>query len=237
MLEKTRGIVLRTTPYGDSSVIGHIYTEQLGMQSYIMNGVRNQKGAIRPAHLMPLNLVELVAYHKENQEIHRINELKCDPILQRVHFDVYKRSMALFLTELLDACIGERESDPELFQFVWHYVELLDMADVPLSNFAIAFLLRFSRFLGFAPEQVYEEGFVLEMAEGRFVEPQKALGASMGSSVSYWCFAILQERNWMDLKIPLEQRRQLLDDLIRYYDLHVLHGRTIKSHHILREII
>lgn len=237
MLEKTRGIVLKSTPFRDSSVIAHIYTEEFGMQSYLINSVRNQKGAIRPAHLMPLNLVELIAYHKENQEIHRIRELKCDPVLQNIHFDVNRRSLTLFLTELLDSCIGESEANPELFRFVWQFVELLDMDHVPLHNFASAFLLRFAGYLGFAPEEKYEEGDVLQLQEGTFVQALRAQGPVMSATCSFWCNRIQKSSDWPELKIPLEERRQLLDDLIDYYRHHVLHGRNIKSHLILREIL
>jgi hypothetical protein len=41
---KTRGIVLKTTDYGESSVIVQVFTEKLGLQSYIINGVKKAKG-------------------------------------------------------------------------------------------------------------------------------------------------------------------------------------------------
>ena len=43
MITKTRGIVLNYIKYGDTSIICKIYTEQFGLQSYIINGIRNSK--------------------------------------------------------------------------------------------------------------------------------------------------------------------------------------------------
>src|SRR5580700_1042763 len=40
MIHKTKGIVLRTVKYGETSVIVSIYTELFGLQSYIINGIR-----------------------------------------------------------------------------------------------------------------------------------------------------------------------------------------------------
>lgn len=40
MIHKTKGIVIRVVKYGETSVIVSIYTELLGIQSYIVNGVR-----------------------------------------------------------------------------------------------------------------------------------------------------------------------------------------------------
>ena len=40
MTHKTKGIVLRTVHYGETSVITSVYTELFGLQSYIVKGVR-----------------------------------------------------------------------------------------------------------------------------------------------------------------------------------------------------
>ena len=43
MLHSTKGIVLRTIKYGDTSIVVAIYTELFGVQSYLVNGVRTEK--------------------------------------------------------------------------------------------------------------------------------------------------------------------------------------------------
>ena len=48
MLTKTRGIVVRNVNFKDNSVICHIYTEDFGSQQFMLHGVRNQKGNVRP---------------------------------------------------------------------------------------------------------------------------------------------------------------------------------------------
>ena len=40
MLQKTKGMVLRNVKYGETSLIVTIFTEMLGIQSYLVNGVR-----------------------------------------------------------------------------------------------------------------------------------------------------------------------------------------------------
>ena len=40
MTHKTKGIVLRTIQYGETSIITSVYTELFGLQSYIVKGVR-----------------------------------------------------------------------------------------------------------------------------------------------------------------------------------------------------
>ena len=40
MLHQTKGIVLRTIKYGETSIVVNIFTELFGIQSYLVNGVR-----------------------------------------------------------------------------------------------------------------------------------------------------------------------------------------------------
>ena len=111
MLTKTRGIVVRNTNFKDNSVISHIYTQDYGSQSFMLHGVRNHKGAIRPSHIMSLSLVDLVFYKKDNAGIQQIKELRCSPVLQTIHFDILKNSVALFIAEIINATVPEEEQN------------------------------------------------------------------------------------------------------------------------------
>ncbi|WP_315819946.1 DNA repair protein RecO [Paraflavitalea speifideaquila] len=52
MIHSTKGVVLKTVKYGETSVIVTIYTELFGIQSYLVNGVRTstKKGRARPIY-------------------------------------------------------------------------------------------------------------------------------------------------------------------------------------------
>ena len=62
MIAKTRGIVLRNTNYSENSVVSKIFTEVFGVQSYLINGIRNNKGAIKTAIIQPLNILDLEVF-------------------------------------------------------------------------------------------------------------------------------------------------------------------------------
>ena len=42
MIQQTKGIVLSSVKYAESSIICRIYTEALGVQSFLINGVRKR---------------------------------------------------------------------------------------------------------------------------------------------------------------------------------------------------
>ena len=46
MLLSTPGLVLHTTPYAETSVVCKVFTRQLGMRSYIIKGVRGNRGRV-----------------------------------------------------------------------------------------------------------------------------------------------------------------------------------------------
>ncbi|MDX5321894.1 MAG: DNA repair protein RecO, partial [Bacteroidota bacterium] len=157
MLVHTQGIVLHAIKYGDTSLITRIYTRQQGLQSFLVKGVRSQKGSIRPSHLMPLNLLELVYAQRQNKQLHTLKELKCDPVLFEVHAHPVKRGIALFISELLNRCIREEESNAGLFDFLSGSIQILDLHQDHLGLFPHHFCLQLSRYLGFFPDLNYTE--------------------------------------------------------------------------------
>ncbi|MBL7720826.1 MAG: recombination protein O N-terminal domain-containing protein, partial [Chitinophagaceae bacterium] len=66
-LHKTKGIVLRTVKYGETSVIVTLFTELFGIQSYLVNGVRasSKKGTGKANMFQPAAILDLVVYHNE----------------------------------------------------------------------------------------------------------------------------------------------------------------------------
>ena len=77
MLHKTKGIVIGYIPYRESSIIVKLYTENFGIQSYIENGVRSAKGKNKIALFQPMTLLDVVVYHNDKKDLHRISEIKC----------------------------------------------------------------------------------------------------------------------------------------------------------------
>ena len=117
MLVKTRGIVLNHIKYGETSIVVHIYTEELGRQSYIVNSVRTPKKKNLLALLQPLTLLDLEVYHKNKQELHRIKELKIEWPFKTIPFHPLRRAIAFFITELLSMSLREEEANSNLFQY------------------------------------------------------------------------------------------------------------------------
>ena len=240
MLHKTRGIVLKTTDYGESSVITQIFTEKLGLQSYIINGVKKPKAKISRNMLQPLHLLDLVVYHKGTGGVQRISELKTSPVLQSIPYDVIKSSMAMFLNEVLYKCIRQQTEDEHLFDFVFSTVEWLDHQNAGLANFHLLFLTHLTRYLGFYPDRyMADEADYFDLKDGVFkrYKPDGLLYLSPPHTQNFSRLLQCTFENLPNLKFSNEERRYLIGKLLEYYALHIEGFGNIHSHEILEEVL
>ncbi|MEQ8425517.1 MAG: DNA repair protein RecO, partial [Cyclobacteriaceae bacterium] len=150
MLHKTKGIVFRFTPYGETSIIVNIFTEAFGLQSYIVNSVRSKTGKAKIAIYQPLTLLDLVVYHKENAGILRIKEATCAYPYQHLQSDSIKSCIGLFVCEVLNKTVKEQVHAAELCQFIYDSLVVLDRMLRP-ENFHLRFLIKLTKYLGFGP--------------------------------------------------------------------------------------
>lgn len=220
MLHKTQGVVFRFTKYGESSIIVNIFTEMLGLQSYIVNGVRSRTGKNRIALFQPLTLLELVVYHRENANINRIKEVKCLYPYQTIHLDIRKSTVALFINEIINKTIKDESHAAEMCGFMIRSFVTLDQMENQVENFHLRFLLKLSRLLGFGAYNVNE-----------------VLGARMIDKPTEEILIQLIESEYTDpLSISNAQRREILDVLLRFYGDHMALGE-IRSVQVLRDVI
>ncbi len=151
-LHKTKGIVLRTVKYGETSVIVTVFTELFGVQSYLVNGVRTstKKGSGKASLFQPAAILDLVVYHNELKHLNRIKEFKWGFLYQHILSDVQKNAVALFMVELLTKCLKQPEPNPDLFQFTEDCFLYLDKSNgTAMANLPLFFALHLTHFFGF----------------------------------------------------------------------------------------
>jgi DNA repair protein RecO (recombination protein O) len=241
MLKKCRGIVLSTVNYSENSVVLKCYTDAFGLQTYMINGVKGKKGGIRPSQLMPLSILELEVYHQQNKNLQRIKELKCVPQLHHLHFVMAKSSVALFMAELLNRSLREEsELDENLFEFLFHSIQIVDLTEENLSHFPVFFMLQLSKYLGFFPKDNYSETLTdFSLMEGLFMAnspntPDYCKGA-YGFGLNQFIHTDFD--SFHTLKIPADVRKVLLDKMVRYFQLHLMLFGELKSPRVLHEVL
>lgn len=221
MIQKTRGIVFRFTRYGETSIIVTIFTEAFGIQSYIVNGVRSKTAKNKIALYQPLTLVNLVVYHRENANLERIKEINCFHPYHSLTVDIKKSTIAMFITELLNKTVKEESHAGNVFQFVVDALVTIDSLDRNVENAHLLFLIKLSRYLGFGPQFANE-----------------VLGGRVTDEATEFILQKLLTSNF-DAMIPItsDQRKQLLDLLLKFYAEHLENFGELKSVQVLREVL
>ena len=119
---KSRGIVLHTIKYGDSSMVAYLLTEAGGRRNFMVQGVRSARGrGSKLALFQPMFALEFEGLESPRQQLDRFREVRSGLVLQSIPFDVRKSTVALFMAEVLYRLVKESEPNRALFDFVWGY--------------------------------------------------------------------------------------------------------------------
>ncbi|NOT51661.1 MAG: DNA repair protein RecO [Chitinophagaceae bacterium] len=243
-LHKTKGIVLRTVKYGETSIVVTILTELFGVQSYLVNGVRasTKKGTGKANLFQPAAILDLVVYHNESKQLNRIKEFKWSYLYKNIFSDVPKNAVSLFMVELLTKCLKQPESNPELFHFTEDIFLKLDESDgAVFANLPLFFALHLPFHFGFRMDDNYnEKNRFLDLHEGSFVSdhPQHPhFLEDKQAGVASQLLKVQQPDELKDLKLNHDFRRHLLQRFEDYYRLHIHDFGTMKSLPVLREIL
>jgi DNA repair protein RecO (recombination protein O) len=243
-LHDTRGIVLRTVKYGETSVIVTIFTELFGVQSYLVNGVRtsSKKGSGKANLFQPSAILDMVVYHSELKQLQRIKEFRWERIYQHILSDVKKNAVALYMVELLTKCLKQPEGHPDLFHFAEDaFLHLDECNETVTANFPLYFALHLPVFFGFRMNDNYsDKNIFLDLQEGSFMEEQPShpyFIESRQAEVTSQLLKAQRREELEQIKLNHDFRRNLLYAYEKYYTLHIHDFGTLKTLPVLREIL
>jgi len=240
MKSTTRGIILHTVPYSETSLVVKAYTEDSGLTSYICNGVRNSKGRIKASLFQPLTLVEITASVKPGASMSRITDIQLAPPYTGIPSSVIKSSIVMFLSEVVYRSIREAEPDNNLFEFMHSGLQILDCSQDNCSRFHIYFMIRLSKYFGFYPNGAYREGTsYFDLKEGVFTDfmPLHPEFIEQKETGILWQYMQSSFENFHEVRVPDHVASGLLESLVFYYELHFTHGQQIRSHLVLKEVL
>jgi len=240
MLQKTRGIILRSIKYGETGMITTIYTEAFGRMAFIMQGIHGKKSSVKGNLLKQLFLLEMEVDFKAGRELQRVKEIKNISPFSSIPFGIVKSSQALFLAEFLEKVLREEESRPELFGFLYRSIQVLDLMEDGVNNFHLIFLIQLTRYLGFGPANNYtESNQFFDMIAGNFVlsPPAHPWFLQIPQSLVLAQLIEMSYQNSTEFKPDQGLRNFLIDFLLEYYGLHFGSKLNLKSLEIFRDIL
>lgn len=162
MLNTTDAIVLSLQPHSDKAHILHAYTRASGRVNYMVYGLGRKNTA---GKYSPLSIVQLTADERS------IRSAQLSFVPMTTVTDPYKRTIALFISEVLYHVLRHPMPDEPMFDFIAQAIQALDEAEEP-QNFHIDFLIGLAAKLGFA---IPEDDALMAVVPHTRTERQKKL--------------------------------------------------------------
>lgn len=240
MIHTTRGLVFQVSRFSDSSGIIKIYTESLGLQSFIVKSLFSRNSRIRPALFGHLTLLDIVFDHKPNKNIQFFKEVNINQPFHEINDHLGKSTILLFLNEILFKTIKEEEANEALFNFIIDSLNELDQTKLPIHSFHLLFLVKLTGYLGFGiPESLISGHDYFDLLTG--------LSSNTRPDHTYYIdgqpLDALEELSLLDypqlaeFNYPRNIRLSLLDKLLDFFKIHMPEMTELKSVKVLHEIM
>ena len=243
MIFKTKGIVLKAFAYSETSIIVKILTKEFGVKSYIIKGSRKPKSKLRSNLFQPLYILELEAYNNPKKDLQLVSEAKIDYDLTPLFSEIKKTTLAFFISDIINQCLREEEKNEEIYEFIEGKIKALNSLESKFSTFHLYFLTELSGHLGFEPMNNYnKENQYFNLLKGYFTKtaPSHTNYLNEKESALFSSFLLSANpeiENQSTISLTKEEKTQILNILIKFYETHLLSPNSIKSHQILTTIL
>ncbi len=153
-LIKTAALVLRTTPFQESSLIVKLFTKEQGKVSVIAKGARRLKSSLR-GYLEPLSYIEAIYYYKSTREIQTLAKVDLIQAFCRNTADLNCSIFGTAVLELIDRTVYAHQHDEEIFAAAVRALKAMDHGGTQYQLHFVGFLLILAGVLGYQLETGY----------------------------------------------------------------------------------
>lgn len=237
MLITTKTFVFTAMKFGEADLIAKCFTEKSGLRTYMLKNIlKSKKGKLKASLFQPLTQLEIVANHKDKGTLEYIREAKLLVPYERLHTDVFKSTVVMFLSEVLRNAIKEEEPNGGLYRFLENSFTWFDSID-KAPNFHLFFLLELTRYLGFYPDTSQADGAVFNLLDGTFQDVK-----TNDHCISDENVFVLKQFLGIDfealsrIKLNQTNRSRFLLMVLQYYQVHLQGFQKPKSLTVLNEI-
>jgi DNA repair protein RecO (recombination protein O) len=247
VLSKSQVIVLHTIKYGDNGIVLQCYSNTCGRQAVFLRVSARNKVVLSNLHR--LGILDIVTW-SNGSSMPTVKEMEPVVRLDSIRTNIYKNTIAIFLSELLVKCIKESEANLQLYQFLVSSISVLEHMEGMIANFHIHFLVHLSKMLGFMPVDNFSAANPLfDIHSARFVGVSYANSAGSANSAgrNADCFpAVESELLHTVLNTPAiecsgircsgEVRLAFAKQMIKYLSVHLGINFDMKSLDVLHEV-
>jgi DNA repair protein RecO (recombination protein O) len=237
MYYKTKGIVIHNTKYSENKIITKIFTEHYGLQAFSVNISKSLNSKFKANIIKPLAILDMEIFLKQNKEINSIKDCRNLYVYKTIPYDIIKSTMALFLAEVLYKALKVDGMNNVLFEFLISSFTKFDELVENYTNFHIYFILNLTKYLGFQPYNNYHENYYFDLNEGSYMAsiPLHKYYLNQYQTKIFYLASLMSIDN-LQFNFSLNDKRQLINNILSYYKIHIGSFKDVLSHKILEEI-
>ena len=239
MITKTRGIVLRSVRFGESSLIVDVLTKSSGRVSFMVHIPKTSKGKIKKQYFQPMTLLDFEYDFRQRTNLQRIKDVRVSLPYSSIPIDPAKSCISLFLSEFIYYATRNEQENPTLFTYISTSLEWLDNAYEDFANFHLVFMMRLGKFLGFHPFlEDFTPGCFFDLRNGCFTLSMPLHTDFLNAADAGHLYNLMRMNfDTMKLfKFSHDDRNRITEIVLRYYKLHLPNMPELQSFDILREV-
>jgi len=237
MQVSTKVIVVSKLRYKDHDLIVKCYTEQFGIQSYLLkNALKTRKGKFKPAYFQPLTMINIEAEHKDNRSLQYLKDIKIENNFESIHSNIIKSTIAMFLAEVLANVLREEEKNTSLFHYLETALIWFDENKTD-TNFHLFFLIELTKYLGCYPDTNQSDKSYFNLEDGKFYDQKSGKYYIDGENLTLL-------KQLLGIKFDVDkskifkptQKLDFLNTILLYLELHIDGFKQPKSVAVLNQI-
>ncbi len=239
MITKTRGIVLRSVRFGESSLIVDVLTKSSGRVSFMVHIPKTSRGKIKKQYFQPMTLLDFEYDFRQRSNLQRIKDVRVSLPYSSIPIDPAKSCISLFLSEFIYYATRNEQENPTLFTYISTSLEWLDNAYEDFANFHLVFMMRLGKFLGFHPFlEDFTPGCFFDLRNGCFTLSMPLHTDFLNAADAGHLYNLMRMNfDTMKLfKLSHDDRNRITEIVLRYYKLHLPNMPELQSFDILREV-
>lgn len=239
MITKTRGIVLRSVRFGESSLIVDVLTKSSGRVSFMVHIPKTSKGKIKKQYFQPMTLLDFEYDFRQRSNLQRIKDVRVSLPYFSIPIDPAKSCISLFLSEFIYYATRNEQENPTLFTYISTSLEWLDNAYEDFANFHLVFMMRLGKFLGFHPFlEDFTPGCFFDLRNGCFTLSMPLHADFLNAADAGHLYNLMRMNfDTMKLfKLSHDDRNRITEIVLRYYKLHLPNMPELQSFDVLREV-
>lgn len=227
MKKKDYGIFIHRIAYSESSIIASFYTLESGLSQFLYQGGKKKGGG-----LVPMGIYELEFYNRNDSQLTKLTGTAMVHPFHSIVSDPIKSTIAYFLCDIIRNTVHNNQPDKVIYQFLSQSIIELDHSN-HIQLYPIQFLANYTKYLGIQPDCSIVNPICFDLDNGEFFNHLVPNSITVEGQLAKDLWHFFNE----DDIIPQSNRKDLLNALLKYYNIHIPRFDISKSLEIIQEVI